>query len=131
MARVYAAIGFERIGTAVRRPALITGTRRLDASAGVRPSSQPAARLTAETTALSEAVTMFASMPDAPEDAVADRALDVRRRPRVATGGQRVLGVVEDAHVVRRPSCSASTNAAIGPLPRPVSVRFVAVDDRR
>ena len=42
---------------------------------------------------------MFGSMPDAPEDAVADGALDVGRGPGVAAGGQRVLGVVEHADV--------------------------------
>ena len=42
---------------------------------------------------------MLASRPDAPEDLVAHRALDVRRGDRVATGGQRVLGVVEHPDV--------------------------------
>ena len=49
-------------------------------------SSYRCARFTAETTARSEAVTMLASMPDAPEDAVADGALDVGGGPGVAAG---------------------------------------------
>ena len=60
------------------------------------------ARLTAEITAFSDAVTMLASMPDAPQHLVADLALDVRRRDRVAARRQGVLGVVEHADVVRR-----------------------------
>ena len=57
------------------------------------------ARLTALMTALSEAVTMLGSTPTPQQDLVADRALDVRRRDGVATGRQRVLGVVEHPHV--------------------------------
>ena len=57
------------------------------------------ARLTAETTALSEAVTMFASMPTPHRIAVADGALDVGGGLGVAAGGQRVLGVVEHPDV--------------------------------
>jgi hypothetical protein len=56
-------------------------------------------RLTAEITAFSEAVTMFGSRTDTPHDAAADHAFDVRRRGRVATRRQSVLGVVEHPHV--------------------------------
>ena len=57
------------------------------------------ARLTAEMTALSEAVTMLASTPTPQSSSSPDRALDVRRGEGVAARGQRVLGVVEHPDV--------------------------------
>ena len=61
----------------------------------VAPAAGVGLRLTALAIARSDAVTMFASMPTPQRGLAADRALDVRRRPRVLAGGERVLGVVE------------------------------------
>ena len=60
---------------------------------------QPQPRLTAEMTAFSEAVTMLASRPTPQRMSSPHRALDVRRRDRVAAGGEGVLGVVEHPDV--------------------------------
>ena len=63
-----------------------------------------ATRLMAEVTALSEAVTMFASIPTPHTTTLSspctDLALHVRRGERVTTCGQRMLGVVEHPYVV-------------------------------
>src|SRR5258708_3309561 len=60
--------------------------------------SQRSARFTAETTALSEAVTMFASTPT-PHSTLPFTAHYVRGGAGVPTGGERVLGVVQEAQV--------------------------------
>ena len=63
---------------------------------------------------------------DAPQDGVADGALEVRRRLGVTTGRERVLVVVEDAYVDAVRRRAPSQNAAIGPLPEPSSVTVAA-----
>ena len=81
------------------------------------------ARLTAETTARSDAVVIEVRDADAPDDGVAVgavRALDVGGGLGVVARRHGVLGVVEDPHVEVDASPSASTNAASGPLPVPV-----------
>ena len=69
-------------------------------------SDQPSCRSTAHAPVdraddrLERRVTMFGVDADPPVDVVADQALDVRRRDGVAARAERVLGVVEDPHVV-------------------------------
>ena len=57
------------------------------------------ARFTAETTALSEAMMVLASMPDAPQHALAHCALDVGGGQGAAALGQRMFAVVQHPDV--------------------------------
>ena len=90
------------------------------------------ARLTALTTARSDAVTMLAWMPDAPERLVVHVGLDVGRRGRVRAGSpSRARGSRGPRPRPRSGARSASTSAAIGPLPSPSTSSLLAVDAQR
>jgi hypothetical protein len=70
---------------------------------------------------------MLASTPTPHSTRSPDGALDVGRGARVAARRERVLGVVEHPDVVAD-GASASTNAAIGPLPATLESTCDTVD---